>query len=211
MCWNCYTYYHSECNYNVKRIGEMYIILYTKGLFFSFYRSISLSWNLDLHFFCLCISLAPACFLVGKDYNKDKTKVMKLIYMICKLSPFLFDFGGINNCFCDKELNVFQEVYSNTFSWGKSNTGKLEIWGKENQNFCGVRCTTQPLHLGSMVEMSHDFKSKDIISKRTGRAEVHCLIFWHSLHFYSTYSSLQPPLLSSTVTFITFFQNHRMV
>lgn len=91
--------------------------------------------------------------------------------MIYKLSPFVFDFGGISNCFCNEELYVFQKVFQYIFS-GRSNTDKVEIWEKENQNICGVGCTTQPLHLGSMVEMSHDFKGKNIISRRTGRAEV---------------------------------------
>lgn len=35
--------------------------------------------------------------------------------MICKLSPFLFYFGGINNCFYNKELNFFQEVFQYIF------------------------------------------------------------------------------------------------
>lgn len=80
--------------------------------------------------FCLCISFASGWVFVGKeDYNKDKTDVMKLIYMICKLSPFLFDFGNINNCFCNKELNVFREVFQYIFLrevqyWQARNTGK---------------------------------------------------------------------------------------
>lgn len=68
-----------------------------------------------ISFACVFPWHQPGFFVGKEDYNKDKTIVLKLISMICKFSPFFIDFGGINNCFCNKELNVFQEVFQYIF------------------------------------------------------------------------------------------------
>lgn len=95
--------------------------------------------------------------------------------MICKLSPFSFDFGDINNCFCSKELNIFQEVFQYIFlrevqCWRGRNMGE----GKPELLWSEMYHST--LASGFCGRISSDFKGKDIVSKRTGRAEVQCSI-----------------------------------
>lgn len=127
--------------------------------------------------------------------------------MICKLSPFLFDFGGINNCFCNKDLSIFQEVFQYIFLrevqyWQGRNMGE----GKPEFLWREVYHSTLASGFHSRIVFwlqrqryyfQEDRKSWSLVLDP-------CLldIFIHRIHCFR--------LLSSTVTCITFFQNQRM-
>lgn len=161
----------------------------------------------DLHFFCLCISLAPAwIFVVKEDYNNDKTVVMKLISMICKFSPFFTNFGDINNCFCNKELKVFQEAFQYIFLM------EVQYWQARNMGGRKTRTFVEwdvPLNLCIWIPWWKCLMSSKAKILFPGGQEELKFSAWslHAWHFYSSYSSLQPCFLSSTVTFITFSRN----
>lgn len=85
--------------------------------------------------------------------------------LICKLSPFSLDFGGISIYFCNRELNIFQEVFQHVFLKGihYRQAGRI---GEEKTELLW-RCRT--LHLWSMIEINVSWLQRQINSFQEDR------------------------------------------